>query len=111
MTIAPASPTAAQVLARAAEAAASQPTVRRAIRSAWSACHASHDLTGAVFAAWQHAEDITCLYDLGPVLHRRYRRGAPADIAASLRKAAAACAEPGAQPPPVPPGPAPRSPH
>jgi hypothetical protein len=80
--------TVAEVLTKAAEVAASQRTAERAKRAAWSACHVERDLIGPVFEAWQRSEDVTYLYDLGTVLSRRYRRGTPADIAESLRKAA-----------------------
>lgn len=80
--------TIAEVLTAAAGKAGQQPTVRKAIQAGWSACHADRDLIGEVFDAWRRAEEVTYMYDLGPVLHRRYRRASPADIAESLRKAA-----------------------
>jgi hypothetical protein len=79
----------AEVLTYAADVADRQRTVERAKRAAWSACHANRDLIGPVFGAWQRSEDVTYLYDLGGVLSRRYRRSTPADIAESLRRAAA----------------------
>lgn len=80
--------TVGEVLLVAAERARQARTTKRAIQVAWSSCHTNPDLIGDVFAAWAHAEDVARVANLGDVLHRRYGRATPADIAQSLQEAA-----------------------
>lgn len=78
---------AAEILAAAAEVAARQPTLDKAVRAGWSACHADRDLIGDVFAAWARSEELASHpSDLGRLLRHRY--ATPQEIADSLRRAA-----------------------
>jgi hypothetical protein len=90
-------------LLAAADAAEQQPRVNNAVSIAWSTLHRDHDLydsgprgafqtdyhklLGIVFGAWKHIEGFhsETTY-LGETLRRRHET--PADVAASLRRAA-----------------------
>lgn len=89
--------TPAHILATAAAKAGAEPTVARAVAAGWSACHADPGLISPVFEAWCAAEGYASHPSgLGELL--RHRHKAPADIAASLRRAASLAGLPG-QPP------------
>lgn len=82
--------TVAGILTAAADRAEAQPTVRKAIAAGWSALHADRELISEAFRAWARAEDYSGdIPALGGVLDRRYRKATAADVAGSLRRAAA----------------------
>lgn len=85
--------TAQDLLREAAQRAEKASNVKQAIRTAWSGLHASGDPETMMeaFRAWAESEGITSTVssiqsNLSPVVRRRSK--SPADVAASLRKAA-----------------------
>ncbi len=80
----------ADILTAAADRAAREITVRKAVAAGWSACHVDRNLISEAFQQWAAAEDYAGdIPAFGDVLRRRYKNAGPAAIGDSLRRAAA----------------------